>query len=82
MSTVVNHDWIKVSLISGHGGSFHDDIYSIPWTWSYFQGFGKPFPGAKGIFCQGSWWSKPLKTSPLQAMGGILFEMSSFQEQP
>jgi hypothetical protein len=71
-------DWIKVSVISGHGNSFQDDIYIILWTWSYFQGFGKPFPGGNGIFCQGFWWSQPLKISPLQALGRIPFEMSSF----
>jgi hypothetical protein len=76
------HDWITVSLISGHSGSFQDDIYSIRRMWSYFQGFGKPFPGGNGIFCQGFWWSKPSKIRPLQALGGILLEMSSFQEQP
>jgi len=76
------HHRIKVSLISGHGHFFQDDIYSIKWTWAYFQGFGRPFPGGNGKFCQGFWRSKPLKISPLQALGGILFEMSSFQEQP
>jgi hypothetical protein len=66
---------------SGHGCSFQDDIYSIRRTWFYFKGFGRPFPGSNGKFCQGFWWSKPLKIKPLQALGGILLEMSSFQEQ-
>jgi hypothetical protein len=72
----------KGTVSFGHGHSFQDDIYGIQWMWSYFQGFGRPFPGSNGIFCQGFWWSKPLKIRPLQALGGILFEMSSFQEQP
>jgi hypothetical protein len=58
---------------SGHGHSFQDDIYSVQWTWSYFQGFGKPFPVRNGTFCQGSWWCKPLKTRPLHTLGGISF---------
>jgi hypothetical protein len=62
---------------SGHGHSFQDDIYGVQWRWSYFQGFGKPFPVRNGTFYVVFWWSKPLKTSPLDTLGGLLFEMSS-----
>jgi hypothetical protein len=71
------YHWTKVSLISGHGYSFQDDVYGIQSTWSYFQGFGKPFPFRNGTFYVVSWWSKPLKIRPLHTLGGILFEMSS-----
>jgi hypothetical protein len=68
---------IPWAITAGHGHSFQDDIYGVQWTWTYFQGFGKPFPVRNGTFCVVSWWCKPLKISPLQALGGILLEMSS-----
>ena len=50
--------------------------------WSYFQGFKVLFFSRSACILPRVLRSKPLKISPLQALGGISFEISSFEEQP
>ena len=58
---------------SGPGGSSQDDIYGICCMWSYFQGFNVLFFSRSACILPRVLRSKPLKISPLETLGGIIF---------